>query len=345
MEPTNLQTVDPIAITRHRTFPTGLFAVAILMFFFTFCEMSCQGTKFAEISGISLATGTQVETPSANSGSIFGMGTPKPNTKDMPANPWAAIALLAAAAGLVFYAIRHKKESQAGLIAGAAGAVALLVLKLNLQSAIAKEANGMVSLSFALPYWISLLSLAGAAALSWMRQQQPSPALGNIPTFQTPPQGKAPISRPLTQSEQPIQSSWKPMPAPSFQSNEPVQPPTIPAPPSPVWEAPVSTTAQVIEESFTPEPPLAPTPVSEAPIYTPNVPPAPVSEAPVYTPNVPPAPVVNPAPAPLATPTFGAIPQAAPVVRQSGNNWLIPLVLGAVGLMVLATILVEFRVI
>lgn len=155
-------------ITSRRHYIPGLFGITILFFFFSFCELSCQGQRFAKISGINLVTGTQIEGPQSNNS--FGLGAPsQEESQKMPGNIWALIALLAAAGGLTIFLIRHKNENMAGAIAGATGAVALLVLQITLSDSIKLEGRGMITISFLFPYWASLLALAGAGTLCFLR--------------------------------------------------------------------------------------------------------------------------------------------------------------------------------
>lgn len=327
MEPTKSITIEVPTletVTRKRVYPTSLFAVALLFFFFNFCEMSCQGRRFAAITGVEMITGAQVEAPQQRS--MFSFDNPSPeNAQKMPGSLWAGLAFAAAAGGLAVFLLKRSKENLIGTIAGAIGTVSLLLLNITLQSKIREQGGGMIQLSFLMPYWISLFSLGGAGVLCWMRNNQ-----SDTPIPMTLETLKDLIKSAGASNPVQPQDSQAPVYVPPVQESAPVQPE------NPVFEAPVQETA-----------PVQP----EAPVYTAPVQP----EAPAYVP-----PVVEPVVETPVAPTYAQpMASSAPTQHQhfnipqqpyqpnyqvpaaSSNNWLVWVVVGAVGLVVLVTVLVE----
>jgi|GEM_PF-2224777 len=210
-------------ITGRRSYIPTLFGIALLFFYFNFCELSCQGQRLAAVSGFSLATGTTIEMPKSDS--LFGFGEPsKSDEKEMPSNIWAIFALLAALGGLVIYLIKHRQEDRIGAIAGGIGVASLLLLNITLSSSVKQQGNGMLVVNFLFPYWAAFLCFGAAGAISFLRSKQ-NRALQPVPFHPSPPNQSA---------------SWsEPTPNPAVQNFNippPVQeivPPVLPTPPVP----------------------------------------------------------------------------------------------------------------
>lgn len=359
MEPTKSITIKVPSletVTRKRVYPTSLFAVALLFFFFNFCEMSCQGRRFAAVTGVEMITGAQVEAPQQRS--MFSFDNPSPeNAQKMPGSLWAGLAFVAAAGGLAVFLLKRSKENLIGTIAGATGAISLLLLNITLNSKIREQGGGMIQLSFLMPYWISLLSLSGAGVLCWMRNNQSdAPIPINLETLKDliksvgasnqaqPNNPQAPAMQ--TYVSQPPTTSYAPPTAPAYVP--PVQESVSVQPETPAFVAPVQETAPTQPEApayITPVQETAPA-QPEAPAYVP-----PVVETVVASPEIPSAQTQPLVSQPLASSAPSQhqhfnIPQQpyqpnyqAPA--SASNNWLVWVVAGAVGVVVLVTVLVE----
>jgi Bacterial SH3 domain len=213
-----------------RNYIPGLFGIAALLFIFNFCELGCQGQRFATVTGIELVTGTEIEEPKQQN--PFGFNDPsEEKSRKMAGNMWAVIALAAAVAGLIIFLIRHKQEDIVGAIAGVAGAVSLLLLKGELTASITAEGRGMITVEFLFPFWGSFLALASAGTMSFLRskqsrQQQENPQPGQ--TVPTPPLFSPPEAAPIYQA-QPLENYSIPPPI-----QQTIPPPPVQATPEPV---------------------------------------------------------------------------------------------------------------
>ena len=78
---------------------------------------------------------------------------------------WAVAAFLAALVGLGVSFIKDKRGWTGGAIAGAAGAVALLLLKLKIDNDVAREGEGLLEVHYAMGYGLALIVFVAAAAL------------------------------------------------------------------------------------------------------------------------------------------------------------------------------------
>lgn len=160
----NVQVPSASNIASRRPVIPVSFALAIICFFFTFCDINCGGQKMGSLTGINLVTGTQMETPT-----MFGQKT---KGQEVPASIWAIFAFGAAIIGLGAYLIKEKREALIGTGAGLVGAGSLIILQFGVKSAIEKESKGQVHADFQLAYWGALLALGVAGGISYLRMQQ-----------------------------------------------------------------------------------------------------------------------------------------------------------------------------
>ncbi len=73
---------------------------------------------------------------------------------------------------MILFLIGNRLENLVGMIAGAAGAVSLLILKMTVQSAVQKETNGFIQVDFTFGYWMAVLALLAAGVLCFLRWQE-----------------------------------------------------------------------------------------------------------------------------------------------------------------------------
>ncbi|MEO7531524.1 MAG: hypothetical protein ABIS69_08935 [Sediminibacterium sp.] len=149
-----------VKVNRRQLIPLS-FALAIVCFFFTFCNFKCQGNTLASVSGIDLVTGTSLEKKE-----FLAKGELK--NSSISANAWAIISLMAAAAGLGIYLIKKNKEAIIGTIAGITGFISLVILQFDLKSMV-KVKEAPIDIVFTLAYWLALAAMGLAALLSFMR--------------------------------------------------------------------------------------------------------------------------------------------------------------------------------
>jgi len=128
------------------------YGAILVCFLFTFVNISCQGDRYASLTGVQLAFGTTIETQK-----VFG-GTEK---KKIEPAPLVMLAFFAAVAGLVAGLIRNNKIAA---IAGVAGFILLLLYKSNTDGDVTRQGNGMIQIDYGGGFVTSVV-LFGAAVI------------------------------------------------------------------------------------------------------------------------------------------------------------------------------------
>ncbi len=170
-------------IAGNRSIIPIAFAAVVVLFFFSFVNFKCNGSKVASVTGFNLVTGTHIKSPMSgldnmdnfmNNGNSSSKETSK--GEKVPANKWAILAFLSALAGVAVFYKKVKKEEIIGIIIGIAGIAALLLLRGSVKDEVGSEVqNGMVSIEvdFAAAYWLSLLLFIVAGGISYLRLKKP----------------------------------------------------------------------------------------------------------------------------------------------------------------------------
>jgi hypothetical protein len=147
-----------------------MFLVIGLCFFLPFVSISCSGQDIATLSGVQLVTGAEVEVDPAfveQMEEAFGAeGSDVPQeTEETDPSIWAIVALAAAVIGVVAgFVTKGRTRAMASLVAALVGLAGLIGLRFDLQGDVS-EAEGLVSISYKIGYWIvALLFLALALA-------------------------------------------------------------------------------------------------------------------------------------------------------------------------------------
>ena len=150
----------------QRAFSGGLFVVAVLLFALPWASCRADGITVLEITGFDLVTGLEQEGPNGADRS----------DREFLAAVALGIALLGAAAGLI--PLGRGRAARAALALSGVGVLIAMQLKVNsdFDRAIAEAGvTGSASLSWEPGYWLTLLVLAGIAALqAWSPQQYPA---------------------------------------------------------------------------------------------------------------------------------------------------------------------------
>lgn len=167
-------------IPSRRPLIPASFALAIVCFFFTFCDLKCvsNGQKLASVTGFELVTGTQLTDRDMVSGR-------EKKGEKLPSNIWAILAFGAAVIGLGVFLIKEKREALIGTGAGAIGFGSLLILQFVLKGAMEKKGEGQLEADFQFAYWCALLAMGVAGLMSYLRTKQTYNVVVN---FTSPPQ-------------------------------------------------------------------------------------------------------------------------------------------------------------
>ncbi len=161
----NVQVPSADNIASRRTLIPASFALAIIFFFFTFCDFKCGGQKIGSIKGIELVTGTEIKDHDLMSGQ-------ETKGQEIPASMWAIFAFGAAIIGLGAFLIKEKRESIIGTGAGAIGAGSLVILQFVIKSAMDEKGKGQIETDFQFPYWGALIALGVAGLISYLRMKK-----------------------------------------------------------------------------------------------------------------------------------------------------------------------------
>lgn len=176
----NIQVPSADNIASRRPLIPASFALAIILFFFTFCDFKCGGQKIGSVTGINLVTGTELKDRDMFTGR-------ETKGKEIPASMWAILAFGAAIVGLGAFLIKEKREAIIGTGAGVIGAGSMIILQFVIKNAIDKEAKGQVDVDFQFPYWGALLALGVGGLISYLRMRQTHNVVVNFSPPQTTP--------------------------------------------------------------------------------------------------------------------------------------------------------------
>jgi hypothetical protein len=135
------------------------FALAIICFFFVFCDFKCFGQNIGSVTGINLVTGVQFEGSELFDESESGK---------IPSNFWAILAFGAGIIGLGIFLIRSKNEAEIGAVAGAVGFGSLLILQIVIKNGTRIKGEGQLEADFQPAYWLALLAMGTAALVSYL---------------------------------------------------------------------------------------------------------------------------------------------------------------------------------
>ncbi len=144
----------------------SVFALVLVAFMLPLVTVSCPGGTLS-LSGAQLAFGTSIDEPQ-----MFG----PPRTRRIDSDPLAALALLTTVVGGGLALMSGAAGRTGAAVAGAAGAVLLLVLKTRVEAQVRSQAMGMMQVQFDVGYVLALLGLIAAAAASWILRSPPATA-------------------------------------------------------------------------------------------------------------------------------------------------------------------------
>lgn len=175
-------------VSQYRSIIPAAFALAFILFFFSFSNFKCNGAKVASLKGISLVTGTHLKLHGADlfNGDLPGNPATSKQAQKIPANFWAILAFLSSVTGAILFYKKRKKESLFGALLGAAGFISLLVLQIIIKDKAEEYTNEMVKISagFSFGYWLCLISFFVAGGISFLRlkkeNEKPSGNYGNF---------------------------------------------------------------------------------------------------------------------------------------------------------------------
>lgn len=134
-----------------------IFGLALICFLLPWVNVSCSGQKVVTFSGTDLAIGKTINIPQA-----FG-----PSKKQNARDGRATIAFIAGLAGILsgFLVKADRIKAITAAVCGGIGSVSLYLLS-KLDSEIAAQAAGMISVGYQFGFWIAMLLFLGAGIVN-----------------------------------------------------------------------------------------------------------------------------------------------------------------------------------
>jgi hypothetical protein len=159
-----------------KKFSPALFVLIIFCFVLPFVDITCSGQKIQSLTGFQLITGAEFEKGLFDQPGMFNQQDNQfqnENFKSVEAQPFALFAIVCAALGLIFSFIKKRATAFICMLFSAAGALCLIILKINMDGDAASGGEGIVQLDYQFGYWFSLILFAGAAVLHWFLFREP----------------------------------------------------------------------------------------------------------------------------------------------------------------------------
>ena len=134
------------------------FLIGIICFILPFLSISCDGNKLMSFTGVQLVTGAELKD------SLSG------ESRRIPSDPMAVIALLALVAGLCLAVSNTRRTAIGSALAAAAATLSMLFLKFRMDAQIMKHASGMpIAADYQLGFWLVCLASVLGLIMSVMR--------------------------------------------------------------------------------------------------------------------------------------------------------------------------------
>jgi hypothetical protein len=131
------------------------FALALICFFLPFIQVSCQGQKSTSLTGLQLATGTEIVQRDPWSG--------RKEIQTIPSEKSIVFVLICAAVATGAAFVAGKKGSLIPAISGGLGFVLMLVAKSRLDNQTLEEGQGMLTIEYQVGFIAVCLLLLGGA--------------------------------------------------------------------------------------------------------------------------------------------------------------------------------------
>lgn len=162
-----------------KKFSPAFYGVIVILFFLPFVNLSCGGQTIMSLTGFQLITGTEYQPAS-----MFGetTGAEVKEDKKIDAQPLALFAFAAAIIGLVLAFIKIRLVALADIIVSAAGAVFLILLKINMDADAELNIPGqnVLTLDYQFAYWFSIILFIAGAVVQWKIFADDAPTKVNV---------------------------------------------------------------------------------------------------------------------------------------------------------------------
>jgi hypothetical protein len=182
------------SLAAKRLVVPAAFALIIILFFFNFCdfrigaamgeaEYGANANAGKPISGFDFITGTSLPTTGVGNNVVAGLlgikNEQANGLQKVSFNIWAALAMIAAIAGVYVFWRKDRNESLYGLMLAAAGIAALLMLLVSSGKYEERIDAGFIVLQtrmvFQFAYWLAFTCFAVAGFISYLRFKASDP--------------------------------------------------------------------------------------------------------------------------------------------------------------------------
>jgi hypothetical protein len=155
-----------------KKFSPAIFVIIIICFFLPFVNLSCAGQTVMSLTGFQLITGAEYKPEGMfNQPDLFnqqGMENTEIKEQNVEAQPMALLAIIAAAAGLLFSIFRRNFTTLICSFISLAGALFLLLLKITIDSDASSSGEGIIVVEYQFAYWFSFLLFIAGIIVHWL---------------------------------------------------------------------------------------------------------------------------------------------------------------------------------
>lgn len=133
------------------------FAIVLISFLLPWVSFSCNGHKFASITGLDLVTGTTFERPA---------GEREDQVETIPSDALAIAALALTLLGLGLAVLQKRVPLLYPAIAALVAMIILLLLRARIDSEAAEQTRGLLQPDFEFGFWLAFMALLSSAILN-----------------------------------------------------------------------------------------------------------------------------------------------------------------------------------
>lgn len=153
---------------KKRQIRVAPFVITLICFILPFIQISCRGQKIVALTGLQLATGTEIDQKDPFSGQV--------QKKEIPRETTILLVLICAAAAIGLCFVAGKAGKLYPAIAGGIGFILMLVAKSRLDNDAIKEGQGGLSIDYQIGFiLVCIFLLVGAVLCGFQYQQEDKP--------------------------------------------------------------------------------------------------------------------------------------------------------------------------
>jgi uncharacterized membrane protein YozB (DUF420 family) len=153
----------------------AVYGLIIFCFLLPFVRLTCSSQTIMTLTGFELVTGAEVEQNIFNpiDSDQKEIQDQTLSHQDAEAQPMALFALIAAVLSLALGFVKGKKTALAISIVSILGAIFLFLLKMNMESDIKENGQGVIQIEYLFGYWFSLFLFIAGSVIQWMIYREP----------------------------------------------------------------------------------------------------------------------------------------------------------------------------